>query len=144
MKALSRGIQPHSLTLISKEEQDKFNFYMEEFGFEERLNSSVSYDANNWFYPEHYNDINLLEYFLKLCKTEIEIQRVKDEIKLYENFNMQSLLRWAIWFMDVVNEKNLFIGVGRGSSVSSYCLYLIKLHLIDSIKWELDCRNFLH
>ena len=132
------------MTLISKEEQDKFNFYMEEFGFEERLNSSVSYDANNWFYPEHYNDINLLEYFLKLCKTEIEIQRVKDEIKLYEDFGMQSLLRWAIWFMDVVNEKNLFIGVGRGSSVSSYCLYLIKLHLIDSIKWDLDCRNFLH
>ena len=132
------------MTLISKEEQDKFNFYMEEFGFEERLNSSVSYDANNWFYPEHYNDINLLEYFLKLCKTETEIKRVKDEIKLYEDFNMQSLLRWAIWFMDVVNEKNLFIGVGRGSSVSSYCLYLIKLHLIDSIKWDLDCRNFLH
>lgn len=144
MKALSRGIPLHSMTLISKEEQDKFNFYMEEFGFEERLNSSVSYDVNNWFYPKHYNDINLLEYFLKLCKTEIEIQRVKDEIKLYEDFGMQSLLRWAIWFMDVVNEKNLFIGVGRGSSVSSYCLYLIKLHLIDSIKWDLDCRNFLH
>lgn len=144
MKALSRGIQPHSMTLISKEEQDKFNFYMEEFGFEERLNSSVSYDSKNWFYPDKYNDINLLEYFLNLCKSEIEIQRVKDEIKLYEDFGMQSLLRWAIWFMDVVNEKNLFIGVGRGSSVSSYCLYLIKLHLIDSIKWDLDCRNFLH
>jgi len=34
-------------------------------------------------------------------------------------------------------------GVGRGSSVSSYILYLIGVHKIDSIKYDLDYKEFL-
>jgi len=144
MRALSRGIQPHSMILIDKEEEELFNFYMNEYGFDDSLNSNLEFNKTSWFYPDVYNDINLRDYFLARCKTQIEKDRVNTEIDLYTQFSMESLLRWAIWFMDTVKEKNLFIGVGRGSSVSSYCLYLIELHLIDSIKWDLDCTNFLH
>jgi DNA polymerase III alpha subunit len=34
-------------------------------------------------------------------------------------------------------------GVGRGSSVSSYVLYLLNVHRIDSIKYNLDYQDFL-
>ena len=39
-------------------------------------------------------------------------------------------------------EKNSSWGVGRGSSVSSYCLYLIGIHMVDSIKYNLDIQEF--
>jgi DNA polymerase III alpha subunit len=34
-------------------------------------------------------------------------------------------------------------GVGRGSSVSSYILFLIGIHKINSLKYGLDIREFL-
>jgi DNA polymerase III alpha subunit len=34
-------------------------------------------------------------------------------------------------------------GVGRGSSVASYCLYILGVHKVDSIKYELDIHEFL-
>ena len=143
MKALSHGIPPHLMTLIDKREEELFNKFIDEYDIDERLSNPTS-NQHEWFYPERYKTLNLREYFINKCKTDTQKQRVHEEIDLYEKFNMQSLLRWAIWFMDIVKEKNLFIGVGRGSSVSSYCLFLIELHLIDSIEWDLDCTNFLH
>ena len=41
-----------------------------------------------------------------------------------------------------MREKNIIWGVGRGSSVSSYILYLIGVHRINSIKYELDYKEF--
>jgi DNA polymerase III alpha subunit len=34
-------------------------------------------------------------------------------------------------------------GVGRGSSVASYVLFLIGVHRIDSMKYNLDYKEFL-
>jgi len=33
--------------------------------------------------------------------------------------------------------------VGRGSSVASYCLYLLGVHKINSLKFDLDIKEFL-
>jgi DNA polymerase III alpha subunit len=42
-----------------------------------------------------------------------------------------------------MKENKIVWGVGRGSSVASYVLYLIGVHRIDSIKYDLDIREFL-
>jgi DNA polymerase III alpha subunit len=42
-----------------------------------------------------------------------------------------------------MRENDIVWGVGRGSSVASYTLYLIGVHKIDSIKYELDINEFL-
>jgi DNA polymerase III alpha subunit len=39
--------------------------------------------------------------------------------------------------------NNILWGVGRGSSVASYVLYLIGIHKIDSIKYELSIDEFI-
>ena len=40
--------------------------------------------------------------------------------------------------------KNKFIwGVGRGSSVSSYILYLIGVHRVNSLKFGFDIKDYL-
>jgi DNA polymerase III alpha subunit len=134
------------MTLIDKDESALFNYYADEFDFPERFSDceiDTALRTTTWMYPEKYNALDLVQYFSAFCTTELELNRIHEELKLYNTLNLEQLLRWAIWFMDVVKEKNLFIGVGRGSSVSSYCLYLIELHLVDSLKFNLPYTDFL-
>ena len=56
---------------------------------------------------------------------------------------MINLLRYMIYLVDFMRENGIVWGVGRGSSVASYVLYLIGVHKIDSIKFGLDWREFL-
>jgi len=49
----------------------------------------------------------------------------------------------AKYFVDTMQANNVVWGVGRGSSVASYVLYLIGVHKIDSIKYNLDWQEFL-
>jgi hypothetical protein len=62
---------------------------------------------------------------------------------LYQDQNLFDLLRYLKYLVDVMQEHNIVYGVGRGSSCSSYVLYLLKVHRIDSIKYQLDVREFL-
>ena len=45
--------------------------------------------------------------------------------------------------MSVIKDNNIVYGVGRGSSVSSYILYLIGVHRVNSLKFNLDIKEFL-
>jgi DNA polymerase III alpha subunit len=53
------------------------------------------------------------------------------------------LLQWLKYFVDTCLAENIIWGVGRGSSVSSFVLYLLNVHRIHSIKYNLDWREFL-
>jgi len=110
--------------------------------------SLVQFDTNlqdNWFMPESYKStsFNIVEYLLSLCKTTIETDRVLEELNLFVQYDMIELLCYLKYLIDTMRENNIVWGVGRGSSVASYCLYLLGVHKIDSIKYELDIREFL-
>ena len=47
-----------------------------------------------------------------------------------------------MYFVELMRENDVVMGVGRGSSVDSYVLYLLGVHKIDSIKYNLDYREF--
>jgi DNA polymerase III alpha subunit len=47
------------------------------------------------------------------------------------------------YLVDTLRKNNVVWGVGRGSSVASYILYLIGVHKVDSIKYNLDINEFL-
>ena len=98
---------------------------------------------NNWFYPEKYDNINLKEYFLNLCKNDIEKKRVIKEIHTYDEKGFNKFLRFCIFLSDRIKENNWVIGVGRGSSCASYLLFLLQIHLVDSIKYGLNIEEFL-
>lgn len=53
------------------------------------------------------------------------------------------LLRYMIYLVDYMRENKIVWGVGRGSSVASYVLYLIGIHKINSIHYDLDWKEFL-
>ena len=42
-----------------------------------------------------------------------------------------------------MGENKIVWGVGRGSSVSSYILYLLGVHKVNSIKYGLNITDFL-
>lgn len=110
------------------------------------IDSSLSEaDTENqkiWFLPEEYRKIDVLEYCLSRCKNNLEINRVMEEYEKYVNHSMVNILKYMIYIIHLMNENNVICGVGRGSSVSSFILYLIGVHRINPIVHELDCNEF--
>lgn len=98
---------------------------------------------SNWPMPQRYYDIDLSEYFVSRIVTVEQARRVIEELNLYEQYNLIVILKFMIYLVDTMREHKIVWGVGRGSSVSSYCLYLLGLHKIDSLKYNLDIKEFL-
>jgi DNA polymerase III alpha subunit len=100
-------------------------------------------NQSNWRMPEKYKQLDIAEYLLKLCTTDAELQRVGTELLLYQERNMFDLLRFLVYIVDTMRNNGIVWGVGRGSSVASYVLYLIGVHKIDSLYYDLDIAEFL-
>jgi DNA polymerase III alpha subunit len=96
----------------------------------------------SWFIPEDYYP-NLVEYIYGCCTTKEQTDRVSEELEAFIKHGMFDLLFCLKYIVDTLRENNVVWGVGRGSSVASYVLYLIGIHKIDSIKYNLDWREFL-
>jgi DNA polymerase III alpha subunit len=69
--------------------------------------------------------------------------RAAEELQWFEQHNYTELLQTMIFVVDRLTEHNVPWGVGRGSAVCSYVLYLIGVHNIDPIKYNLDWRDFM-
>jgi DNA polymerase III alpha subunit len=107
--------------------------------------SIKEFDTHNqkqWFMPDDYCP-NLIEYLYGMCTNDEQKDRVSQELELFIQHGMLDLLYYLKYLVDTMRENNIVWGVGRGSSVASYCLYLIGIHKIDSIKYELDIKEFL-
>ena len=97
---------------------------------------------SKWLMPVEYQNIDIEGYLVHVCPKE-NYQRLIEELQEFRNRNMLNLLKWLKYFVDTCRKNNVIWGVGRGSSVSSYVLYLIGVHKIDPIKYNLDWREFL-
>jgi DNA polymerase III alpha subunit len=98
-------------------------------------------DANHWFIPNNYCP-NLTEMLYGMCETNDQRDRVSQELELYIKHGMYDVLHVMKYIVDTLRNNNVVWGVGRGSSVSSYVLYLIGVHKIDSIKYKLPIEEF--
>lgn len=98
---------------------------------------------SNWRMPVEYKELDIAEYVLGLCKEEHELQRVGQELLLYQERELFGLLRYLKYLVDTLRKNNVVWGVGRGSSVASYVLFLLGVHKIDSLYYNLDITEFL-
>jgi DNA polymerase III alpha subunit len=96
----------------------------------------------DWFMPDEYKIMDIENFLVQNCPKE-NYDRLIEEIELFRQHNMTDLLRYLKYLVDTMRENKIVWGVGRGSSVASYCLYLIGVHKIDSIKYNLDIKEFL-
>ena len=98
---------------------------------------------NSWHMPEEYKSLDIAEYILSLCDSDAKLQRCGEELLLFQERNLFDLLRYLKYLVDTLKSNNMIWGVGRGSSVASYVLYLLGVHRIDSMFYDLDTREFL-
>ena len=97
----------------------------------------------SWFIPEGKVHENLVEMLYSMCETEEQTERVSEELELFIQHGMLDLLFYLKYLVDTMRENNIVWGVGRGSSVASYVLFLLGVHKVDSIKYKLDIHEFL-
>jgi hypothetical protein len=114
--------------------------------YSESTESVQDFDArlqSHWHMPDQYQQLDIAAYVLSLCSTPEQLQRCGEELLLYQARNLFDLLRYLKYLVDTMKQHSIVWGVGRGSSVSSYVLYLLEVHRIDSMYYNLDIREFL-
>ncbi len=135
-------------------ELDKFNQSVkdnyDDFGtlktYKEEDDSIEFFDESNqcdWYMPAEYQVFPIINWLHEQCTTEEEHQRVDQELELFIQHKMFDLLFYLKYLVDTMRANKIVWGVGRGSSVASYILYLIGIHKVNSIKYDLDIHEFL-
>lgn len=112
----------------------------------EELGSVEEFHAkqqSHWHMPDEYKTLDIAKWLLDKCRTDEELQRVGKELLLYQERDLFNLLKYLKYAVDTFRKNNIVWGLGRGSSVSSYVLYLIGVHKINSIYYDLDIEEFL-
>ena len=100
-------------------------------------------NQSNWHMPVEYKNMDIAKWVLDQCKTEAELQRAGDELLKFHERGMFILLQYLKYLVDIMRKNNIVWGVGRGSSVASYVLYLIGIHRINSLYYQLSVDEFL-
>jgi DNA polymerase III alpha subunit len=97
-----------------------------------------------WNMPDDYKALDIENWIREQTPPwDPEATRVEEELAEFKSRNMLDLLCWLKYFVDTSRANNVLWGVGRGSSVASYVLYIIGVHKINPIKYNLDWREFL-
>ena len=97
----------------------------------------------HWHMPNTYKTMDIAEHVLGLCKSDAELQRCGTELMLYQERGLFDLLRYLAYLVDVMRQNAIIWGVGRGSSVASHVLYLMGVHRVNSLYYNLDIHEFL-
>ena len=148
----------HVVLCDQNDDVDKFNSAMEEQGMAP-LQKYIPLDVDQktfdgvcqseWFMPDEYKELHVEKHVLGKLITDgykaqgPEYTRAFEELEQFKKRGMINLLRYMIYLVDFMRENNIVWGVGRGSSVASYVLFLIGVHRINSIQYGLDWREFL-
>tara|TARA_R110000851_G_scaffold42132_1_gene104992 strand:+ start:5532 stop:6053 length:522 start_codon:yes stop_codon:yes gene_type:complete len=142
----------HIVLCDPSDDIDKFNAAMREQYLPE-LNQYIPIDVeqkdfdsalqSEWFMPDEYKELDVVRVLNNRELTYEQRDRVRDELQAFTERGMLPLLRYMFYLVDFMRENNIVWGVGRGSSVASYVLYLIGVHKIDSVKYNLDWSEFL-
>lgn len=98
---------------------------------------------NNWYMPIEYQSMDIAKFVLDQCKNDNELQRAGQELLLFQERNMFTLLKYLKYLVDTMQNNNIVYGVGRGSSVASFVLFLLKVHRINSLYYDLPIEEFL-
>lgn len=96
-----------------------------------------------WYIPEEYKNLDIAKWVLDQCVEDHELQRVGEELIRFQELDMFPILRYCKYLVDTMRKHNIVWGVGRGSSVSSYVLFLIGIHRINSLHYDLSIDEFL-
>jgi DNA polymerase III alpha subunit len=101
----------------------------------------IEIDTSDWFMPEEYKNMDIEGFLVDQCPKE-NYDRLIRELEIYRERNLIPLLRMMKYIVDTLRSNRVLWGVGRGSSVASYVLFLLGVHRIDSVKYSLPIEEF--
>ncbi len=143
-KELIEGIIKHGPSILEHCLcSDDLSQYLDRI-YAERLdypNPPTTIDRTNWFIPQEYKNMDIEKFLVDQCPEE-NYDRLQLELNLYHKNQMIPVLKTMKYIVDTLRKNHIVWGVGRGSSVASYVLYLIGVHKIDSVKYKLPIDEF--
>ena len=98
---------------------------------------------STWLMPDEYKNMDIAKWVLEQCKDESELQRAGKELLMFQKRDLFPLLQYLKYLVDTMRSNNIVWGVGRGSSVASFVLFLIGIHKINSLYYDLPIEEFL-
>ena len=107
------------------------------------LPSTIDDALKDWNIPDDIASLDLDIYFAEKVSSIEEAHRVVEELVLFKERGLIPMLRFMIYLVRVMKDHNIIWGVGRGSSVSSFLLYLVGLHQVNPVKYNLDIKEFI-
>lgn len=111
-------------------------------------------DSTKWMMPTAYLEMSISDITERLLDKQSELgledslldernARIIRELHQYKQADKLELIRLMFYIVDQLTAQSKIWGVGRGSSVSSYVLFLIGVHDIDSVLYDLDFADFM-
>jgi DNA polymerase III alpha subunit len=122
------GVGAKKFYEISKKKESVENYF-------ERL-------SKTWLIPKEYRNIDVVDYLSKKCKTEKEKLRLIQELEEFLKRDQVIIINLMIYLVDVMRKNNIVWGVGRGSSVACFILYLIGINKVNPLDYDIDYKEF--
>jgi DNA polymerase III alpha subunit len=149
-KYLIKGITPDKLAVFELDEAVRQYNQWATQQIKTKSEVQVELIDQTFTIPKQYWIEDIPEY-LRSLETKIKhdnlyqqrIERLKKEIHLISDHQMTDMIRIVYYVVTIFKEKNIIWGVGRGSSCSSYVLYLMGLHLVDPVKYNIAIEDFI-
>lgn len=162
VEMILQGIEPDMVTMLETQSLDRYNHLCSLFLIDKQIDVEIADNnldkynkelANNWYMPEKYKTLDIEKWLYKKTCEKKQMTgdwvynspdwiRVEQELEEFEKRGMFPLLNFLCYMVDTMRENKIVWGVGRGSSVASYVLYLLGVHKIDSMKYNLDYKEF--
>ena len=131
---------------------NKFVSEEEKIKIKETIKEELLNDKS-FIIPKEYLDLDIKKYLIdkfiekETNHSEEEIKnrynRLMEEYSLFEKNEYLDILKLMVYIIDIFKANNIVWGVGRGSNVSSYILYILEVHDIDSYKYDLPITDFI-
>ena len=141
---LVQGVMRHGPDILEHcQTSDDLSQYVNRL-HQEHLNYPIppaDLDCTEWFIPKEYQHMDIEEFLVSHCPKQ-NYDRLIQELDLYKSHNLLPVLRAMKYIVDTLRNNNIVWGVGRGSSVASYVLFIIGVHKIDSVKYNLPINEF--
>jgi hypothetical protein len=106
-----------------------------------------SSDTFDWTIPKKYLDLDITELAADALAaqdlvTEEYVDRLTWELKRMEEKEMFPFVRCLMYVTDRFREEDVVWGIGRGSSCASLVMYLLKINLVDPVKYNIPPEEF--
>lgn len=143
------GVKPNKI-VYSGDESSKFNSMVSsENAFADDVKLKLDYA---WKIPDKYHNLDIYAivadaldvYLAKISEESHDMyyDRLAFELQYFEDVDAIEFIQSIIYVIDTFTKNNIFWGVGRGSSCASLCFFLIGLHKVDPIKYNIPTDDF--